>query len=321
MLFVKDLGPTAQMVAKRKLLGQYEERKSLFSVKCMNSQWGPCIQDAENAVPISQNFLNHVPEHPTVGKINIDGVDLRDADIGEKAYISSKMVFHHATVEMESVSEIKSHDTTGGKIHTSNDITNQGVFFGEKVHQNQTNDTPLCSYSLLARGKGFNCSIAGCKGTGNNSTMILEQSKLYSQEQMSEPTFDNCRSNLSEVKLKNLGKISNKLSSAPGQNHGVTSSSEVTQALIPDRSKPPTSQFIFDLPYLKARLGQINFFGRDSLIEQSSGMEVPFFNRMSNPKVSTCTNQVDLNASQPYRDDQPQSSSLDAHHRDLALQL
>lgn len=307
MLFVKDLGPTAQMVAKWKLLGQFQERKNLLPMKCTNTQCRPGILDPVNTVPMSQNFLDHVSEHCTVSKNTIGGVDMRKTGIGEKAYVDGKMVPHNATIEMDSVGEIKyALGTTGGKVHALNDVTDPGVFFGEKVNWNQTNDTDLCLYSLMARGKGFNCSIAGCKSTGNNSTMILDQSKLYNQAKVFESPLDHY-SKFSELKLKNLGlssfhhdAVSNKLSSAPGQNHGVRSSSKATHALISDGLKPPTSQFIFDLPYLRARLGQMNFSGRDRLLDQgSSGMEVPFLSRMSNPRASTCTRQGELNTPQP----------------------
>lgn len=310
-LFVKDFGPTAQMIAKRKLHGLF---KGQFSTTCSSVQWGRSNLDTMNTAPKSQIFPGHVAEHHTVTKNTIHRIDSRDADEGEKAYMGRKIGLSDAMVQIQSGNEKnKASDTIGEKVHTMNAMPIPGIYDREKVHQNQSNEIQLSSFSLFTQATGFNSSIAGYKSTDNRSTMILDPSKLDNQSRLLKSSSEHSHSNLSDPKLK-LHDLSSVY-----HGNGVNLSSDGGQTLIPDRRKSLTPKFIFDLPYLRARLDQINSSGHDSFLEQHSGMEVPFFNKMSNPRASIFTHGVELNA-QLYGDDQLQSL-LDIHHRDLAVQL
>ncbi|XP_024934851.1 uncharacterized protein LOC107431380 isoform X1 [Ziziphus jujuba] len=311
MLFVKDLGPTALMIAKRKLLGLF---KGQFSTACTGIQWGHSILDTMNITSKSQICLDHVAEHHTVTRNTIHRTDSSDADEGEKAYMGRKIGLSDAMVQVQSGSEKnKAHDTIGEKVHTMNVMTIPGVCGSEKVHPNQSNGIQLSTFSLFAHAAVFNSSIAGYKSTDNMSTMILDPSKLDDQSRSLESPSEHSHSNLSGPKLK-LHDLSSFY-----HDNGVNPSSEGSQTLTSDQWKSPTPKFIFDLPYLRARLDQKISSEHDSFLKQDSGMEIPFFNKMSNPRASFLTHGVELNA-QPYGDDQLQSS-LDIHHRNLALQL
>jgi hypothetical protein len=225
MLFVKDLGPTAQNIAKRKLLG--------CEIRTASSAFVPA------SVLISQNPINKM--RSSRGKTNLK---IDDGD-GEKVEVSL-----NAEREMGNTTTATHGSHTGGSLWS--------------------------------------------KETGNKSTrtmMILDNSKLVNQELLFQ---DGCRMNhVMESRLENnyynfqprlpwvlvsnndvsyfnhdqdkqksfsecvMGEHENPQAQC-STNNGTSCSFKAMKILQSNQTVQLPSNFVFNLPYLKTRLDQID---------------------------------------------------------------
>lgn len=259
MMFAKDLGPMVQTIARRKLLGWFPTQKSIFSMTSSNNHWGPSAQDTAFTASMCQNFVDQVYRHP---------MDSEGDGKGEKMNMSDKM------------------GSTSLKVQGGSDTSNPSVCLSHKLHQNQSSGNQLCPSGDL------NSLSAGFKITGNASTTMVSHAKLNIKAQALELAFDHSRSNLMRLGLKNTD-MSNYMSNFSHSevstsklspcyqgedNYGraeqgpfflVSGSCEADGAMTTDRCKTSTPHFIFDLPFLRARLGQANALGQDTFLQQS----------------------------------------------------
>lgn len=254
MMFAKDLGPIVQTIARRKLLGWFPTQKSIFSMTSSNNHWGPSAQDTALTASMCQNFVDQVHRHP------MDS----EGDGKEKMIMSDKM------------------GSTSLKVQGGSDTSNPSVCLSHKLHQNQSSGNQLCPSGDL------NSLSAGFKITGNASTTMVNDAKLNIKARALELAFDRSRSNLMRLGLKNtdMSNFSHSEVSTSNlspcylgeDNHGraeqgpfflVSGSCEADGVMATDRCKTSTPHFIFDLPYLRARLGQANALGQDTFLQQS----------------------------------------------------
>ncbi|KAH0995079.1 hypothetical protein GBA52_018943 [Prunus armeniaca] len=313
MLFVKDLGPTAQKIARKKLLGSFQLQKSQIPLASTFTQWAPSTLSDIFASSQSQNFQGNLHWHPSVMKSTGDSFHSWDADKREKGSLGGEIGIQSGKVAVASSSDRKnSHGTFGGKIQSS------------EFHQNRRNEIQLDSYSLKTHAADNSCSVFGFKNIGSNSTpLILNQWKSVNQTQSLEPPSDSSQSNLLEPRLRNLGfssfsRTKNKLSSFHLRGDCDQTKPETSQVSKTDQARPPVRQFTFDLPYLRAQLGKINSSGQDRFLQKGSGAELILPDKNSHQRASTCTRHLEMR--KPYSDYQNQPS-MDTQYTDLALQL
>ncbi|XP_020421487.1 uncharacterized protein LOC18773270 [Prunus persica] len=328
MLFVKDLGPTAQKIARKKLLGSFQLQKSQIPLASTFTQWAPSTLNDIFASSQSQNFQGNLHGHPSIKKSTGDSFHSWDADKRGKGSLGDEIGIQSGKVAVASSSDRQnSHGTFGGKIQSS------------EFHQNRRNEIQLDSYSLKTHAADNSCSVSGFKNIGSNSTPLIlnqwksvnraqslepPQWKSVNQTQSLEPPSDSSQSNLLEPRLRNLGfssfsRTKNKLSSFNSREDCDQTKAETSQVSKTDQARPPVRQFTFDLPYLRAQLGKINSSGQDRFLQKGSGAELILPDKNSHQRASTCTRHLEMR-NQPHSDYQNQPS-MDTQYTDLALQL
>lgn len=228
MLFVKDLGPTAQNIAKRKLLGCEIRTASAFS--------------PASYMLMSQNPLNKMRSFK--GKTNLE-------------------------IEGEGKKII------GSLFPNQNSCSN---------HLDSTNCV-----------EKFNLPNCGSKESGKKSRTTLDKN----QEQLSLSTQDKCQTNILESRLESNDKlpprpwllVSNEYVSHSNQDkiymqkstsecvmgecenteaqcstNGTSCSFKAMEILQSSQTVPLASNFVFNLPYLKTRLHQIDSWEQYKLL-------------------------------------------------------
>ncbi|KAJ6742401.1 BROMODOMAIN-CONTAINING PROTEIN [Salix viminalis] len=332
LLFVKDVGPTAQMVAKRKLdewpatAANFPTPGSNFWLQSPNCQTSAASTSA-HCPPTLDATITAACQN--VGQGN--RIDISDVNKGGGACNNFGM-----------------HGTSGKVAPNGNCYSEFGAIRGNAsfcndmnvagVYQNQNRGLLQGSYSPVADARDLNLLAAGSSKKDNGTAMHkLERSKMDNKSQPSGSGFKGVRSNALESRLSDTCSLSPSswplkttgMSSfnrhvgsthspstqclrgddqAPASqvpNHGPGSSPETIQALKPSEQLTPVSgNFIFDLPFLKTRLDQINSLGQNRFPQHGSGMQGPFPNRTG----------------EMYSDNRPHSS-LNTQHTNLALQL
>ncbi|CAL5423709.1 unnamed protein product [Camellia sinensis] len=272
MLFAKGLGPTAQMVANRKLQGCLKDDPN-FQTPASNS----FIQVATGQVPAAFASAHNGPStldtltpntswdlfDPLPGccsalkTTTTDIIDLTDADDGAKAHTSDRM---------------GDRSGLGGKIVTNRERDGKKTFSisdRDKVLEKQISNTHLGLSSSTSAAEVLN----SCKSLA----ATVDSSKTDSQVQPSNLASQNSCSNKFEFKLRNSNS-STSSSSWIWHTSGVSSLSwsdgSMAAAVGPKGEKSSSSQqegghtvesngvvplvspFAFDLPFLKARLNQ-----------------------------------------------------------------
>ncbi|XWS35450.1 hypothetical protein CRYUN_Cryun21dG0127000 [Craigia yunnanensis] len=364
MFFVKDLGPTAQMIAKRKLIGCSVDAsncwtpgsKYLFQEpECQNpnafcsSQRGlPILNSAFTAE--SENLFDHLHRFPNIsGNANYK-VDTSYAGAQEKAYARDQMLTPNASVEVApSSDEGKIPVAFRGDAHSSNAMDVFGLFGYDSSHQDQCSEMQLDSYPSSVGARDLNLSVAGLKNSGKNSTpIIMVKSNCYRQAPQLESSLAQSQANMLDLRSRNNYKLSplwtqltmgssicsetncsrqDKISPVRrrgGQNLTAQDEVEVSGSVEAGQESKASlmrvgSQFIFDLPFVRKRLDQINSLGKDKISHQVSGAEDPFLDEVNWKRQLACSHHKELRI-QTYNDSYKQFS-LDAQHSDLALQL
>ncbi|XP_048431727.1 uncharacterized protein LOC103960177 isoform X2 [Pyrus x bretschneideri] len=244
MLFVKDLGPTAQKIARKKLLGCSEMHESKAPLASTSSQLAPSRLSNVFTSPPSHNFQDKLNEHPSTMKIT-----------GKKGSLGDEMGIQSPTV--------------GGKVQCNEIHPNSPSL---KSHHAELADNS-CSVS------GFENT-----GNNSTPMILNQWKSVNQAQPLKQPSDYSFQSNFLDPRLSNMGfasfsKTKNKLSSLHLRGDDDQTKSEATQASKPDQGRPMLAQqFTFDLPYLRAQLGRINSSGQDRLsLQKGSGTELMVF--------------------------------------------
>ena len=294
MLFVKDLGPVIQTIARRKLRESFPVQNCQIPITSNCSSRETSTLKSAITAPISQNFKDLVHKHPTFATNSSGKTDFEDTDNKEKTSMDSKMA--EVSTQFSNEREII-QGVTWWNVENRNDTTIPGLCFSDKVHHDQSSNTQSHLLSLARAGELSSSSFAGSKNRENESTSLIDQAKLDNVAPSSEADFAHHYLKLSEVKLRNIDNSSfghseastSKLSfgcmtegdqfkATQGLIHVATNSAEAGQAMTLDRCKPWTFQFKCESPSLEARFGQLSAFGQRTFLQQSSTTAVKFFN-------------------------------------------
>lgn len=313
MLFVKDLGPIAQNIAKRKLLG-CEIRTASTSAPCRPNTFSPAT------ALMSQFPLNRFPDHSNETGSPREKIDLSG---GKTSFISDKTdnvkVGGTLNADREKVCSPLEGNTQG---------SHRWSFGCDKVFSNQS----FCSDSYYSRAcaDDMNFSDHGSKETGKKSMMmLLDKSKLVNQEKLSMSNLENFQADVLESKLENKCKFQSRPwplessdvscfvqdksqmpkssfecvmggrenAEAKCPTNEISCSSEGMEILKSDQTVSPASSFVFNLPYLKTRLDQINSSEQYRFLQQDSSGKTPFSAQVSYQGVLTRNPPTDLHAS------------------------
>ncbi|KAK7350353.1 hypothetical protein VNO77_08879 [Canavalia gladiata] len=283
-LFVKDLGPIAQNIAKRKLLG-CEIHTASTSAPCKPNN---CNTVTTSAL-MSQYPLDQFPDYPKEMKIPM-----------EKIVDKKEKVEETLNTERDKGYSPLEGNTNGSQkwaLGCGNVFPNQSFCFDS--HYSQT-----CAEDL-------NCLNQGSIEIGKKSRMmLLDKSKLVNQERPSMSILENSQSNALESRLQSNCKfqmqtwaiensdasclVQDKNQMQKWSSKSVTSdceaqrplneinhSSETMKILTSDQNVPLASTFVFNLPYLKTRLDQINFSEQYRFLQQDFSGKKPFSTQVS----------------------------------------
>ncbi|XP_010653117.1 uncharacterized protein LOC104879961 isoform X3 [Vitis vinifera] len=357
MMFVKDLGLVAQMVAKKKLQGWWPNEPNrptpssnhwFQAPKCENPAAG--ILDIKNATR-SEYPLYHIQGPAThVLKSSSGGIHLTVADEGVRADRDVTMANSGTGGEVAPNGGAKITCNGGrGKDHSSNRVNFPAVLGGNMVHQNQSTEIQLASYSSTCAGD-LNPSFDRTMNTGSKSRPILvDTGKLDHQVQplvlSSEPSQSNMFEKFTLKTVNTLAPPSWPLQTkeTPASSHTIgslhdsglqyisnedpataaptpkfTSSAQAGLVSGLNQPKPLVSQFIFDLPFLRSQLSQMNSSGQAGM-QRGSTAEGHFSDKRSYDRASMRAHRAEPSP-QPSHSSQ-QRSLLDSKPTDLALQL
>ena len=298
LLFVKDLGPTAQTVARRKLNGWLNTAAN-FSTPGSNF-WLQAPNFQNFAASTSAQYQPTFDATATAACQNVsqgDRIDMFDADKGGRAYAGNKLSLHGTSSEVapncncnSNFGAIKSEASFGNEMDVANVPKN------EKPHQSQNRGPQQGSHSCVTDARDLNLLTAdlsindddsarwkvgkgkmdnkprsqdlGFKDSGSNA-LESRSSDSYSFSPSSWPLKTTGMSSFN----RNMGNTqggSTRIVSAQcrgddqayttqGPSPGLGGSSERVTSLNPSKRPAPVSgHFIFDLPFLKTRLDQIN---------------------------------------------------------------
>ncbi|KAK9193730.1 hypothetical protein WN944_004427 [Citrus x changshan-huyou] len=340
MLFVRDLGPTAQIVAERKLHGCSAEAPNFQSSssncwfqapQCHKPPAHASVQQRQAALDnnsgsiMSQNLLEH-----HLGNQTVPGNSCGRTELCDSSKVGGSMDIYAASVEVEPNGVKNVPHAFEGDICRSSATKDSG---SEMVEKSRNNMAMSGSNSPTAAARELNFSVAGLKDKGSlSATMFSDKCMLDNQAQSSKSTSDyshsdllcfSLRTNHSSSSLWPLrttsmstspqtkGSISNPGSqclrridqaiTAQCQSHEVNDSSRSSPDLKSNQHLPLAPPFTFDLSYLKTRLGQITTPTRDKSLLPTGRS---FLDKTSYQKL-----------------DDHQQSSLDSKHTDLVLQL
>ncbi|KAI5561586.1 hypothetical protein BDE02_16G126800 [Populus trichocarpa] len=344
LLFVKDLGPTAQMVARRKLNGWLNTAAN-FSTPGSNF-WLQAPNCQNFAASASAQYPPTFDAPPSAACQNIsqgERIDMFDANKGGRAYAGNKLSLHGTSSEVAPNHNCYSNfGAIKSEVSFANEMDVANVSKNEKPHQSQNRGLQQGSHSYVTDARDLNLLTADLSINDDDSAMWkVGKSKMDNKPQSLDLGFKDSESNALENRLsdsysfspsswplkttgmssfnRNMGNTrsgstrilstqcrgGDQAFSTQGPSHGLGGSSEKIPALKPSEQPTPVSgQFIFDLPFLKTRLDQINSLGQNRFSQYGSGMQGPFPNRTG----------------ETYNDSRPHSS-LNTQHANLALQL
>lgn len=344
LLFVKDLGPTAQMVARRKLNGWLNTAAN-FSTPGSNF-WLQAPNCQNFAASASAQYPPTFDAPPSAACQNIsqgERIDMFDANKGGRAYAGNKLSLHGTSSEVAPNHNCYSNfGAIKSEVSFANEMDVANVSKNEKPHQSQNRGLQQGSHSYVTDARDLNLLTADLSINDDDSAMWkVGKSKMDNKPQSLDLGFKDSESNALESRLsdsysfspsswplkttgmssfnRNMGNTrsgstrilstqcrgGDQAFSTQGPSHGLGGSSERIPALkLSEQPTPVSGQFIFDLPFLKTRLDQINSLGQNRFSQHGSGMQGPFPNRTG----------------ETYNDSRPHSS-LNTQHANLALQL
>ncbi|XVE84291.1 hypothetical protein DITRI_Ditri17bG0001100 [Diplodiscus trichospermus] len=325
MLFVKDLGPTAQMIAKQKLIGCSVDAsncwtpnsKRLFQEpECLNLN---AFRSTQRGLPLLnyafdaeyENLFDHLHRGP-----NISGTGTR-----EKAYARHQMFTTNAPAEAgPSSDERKIPVAFRGDDCSSNAVDVFGLLGCDRLNQDQWSEIQLDSYPSSVGVRELNLSLASGK---NPTPIIMVRSNFYSEAPRLESSLAQSQASMLDLRSRNnlpsrpqqtmgssicgetncsrQGIISPVLRSG-GQDITAQDKIEVSGSVEArheskgsQRMKQVGSQFIFDSPFLTTRLDQINSLGKDKILHQGyAGAEDPFMEKVNWKRQLACSHHREL---------------------------
>lgn len=327
MLFVKDLGPTAQMVAEKKLqfsadTSKYQTSNNWFQAQNCHTnmeanvaQRRPSTSNTTITTPKSKNVLDLLHGQPSVIRNSCDRINFGDADKGQEATVGDKCVSGDI-VAVALNRSMSVHGALDVEVHASDE---------KKILGDHSCEVRLDSYSFTAGVGDLNCLVAKPqKMSGESAALELSKGGLDHEAQFLESASKCSKSNVPESLLgKNYSSPSswtlqttgdNAMSSscqvedarpissleylmdhdeviaAQGGSDGACRSSVAGQTSKQDQPMPQASQFVFDLPYLRTRLDQTSALGSDRFSQQLSPCSKgPPFPKMSYQRGSSCS--------------------------------
>lgn len=304
MMFAKDLGPTAQMVAKRKLNqiptsdSRVEAPLSQVSSAFTFSPFKPSTQDSVSTSS-SQKLIGLFPRSQTT-QIPVNGIiDLPDADEEENAYYTIEKVCNLGNQGLSKRNEMS--------------------FFHVKGSQYQ-----MGSYSSSAGTKPV--SLASDTGKLADKACIFSNSCTNSKAEFKERSKNSSSSTSWISQASGLSS----LSQTNGSTDSLNSRSQATPMLAPSNgfsnSKAQANhnlepngltssvRFTFDLPFLQSQMNHMNY------IQQGFGNEGSIFDHKGSMSLN-CAHQEEPTSTHSFLSGQLLSGSLDIPDTDLALQL
>ncbi|KAI3472985.1 hypothetical protein Pfo_030036 [Paulownia fortunei] len=328
MSYVKGLGPIAQMVAKRKLLGKQESNIGwIGSEKCQISaaKQRKCGSLDENAF---RTFRDFAPGCNPFLKAS-DIVDLTED--GEEANGRNRRVSYGIP------GKERSSDCGGAPGKEKIDIPSSPAVTLTTRRGSINVDMVAKKGGVSTRNpvaRDLNCSASNSSRSTNNSNRSNNNTNTSFRDDNVRPVIlalENSHSNVAEFKSKRNKKSCNIVPSpSPALGSFGESSAAAVSSLGHQQNQPLPliSQFTFDLPFLKARLNQMN------ALERGSGefLKRPSYSYSSFEKggggggggggverALNCTRQAESVAiNKPFLYNHQSSPSLDSN---LALQL
>lgn len=327
MLFVKDLGPTAQMVAEKKLqfsadTSKYQTSNNWFQAQNCHTdmeanvaQRRPSTSNTTITTPKSKNVLDLLHGQPSVIRNSCDRINFGDSDKGQEATVGDKCV-RGDIVAVALNRSMSVHGALDVEVHASDE---------KKILGDHSCEVRLDSYSFTAGVGDLNCLVAKPQNMSSESAALeLSKGGLDHEAQFLESATKCSKSNVLESLLgKNYGSPSswtlqtngdNAMSSscqiedgrpissleylmdhdeviaAQGGSDGARRSSVAGQTSKVGQPMPQASQFVFDLPYIRTRLDQTSALGSDRFSQQLSPCSKgPPFPKMSYQRGSSCS--------------------------------
>ncbi|OMO88485.1 hypothetical protein CCACVL1_08351 [Corchorus capsularis] len=359
MLFVKDLGPIAQKIAKRKLIGCLIDASNCWStpdsrhwvqeLECQNPKAFGSTQrglatPGSAFIAAPGNLFDHFHRGPNIfGNANYK-VNSSYATAGEKAYAMDQMLIRNASADIQSSEEKRTPVSFRGDDRSSSATDVFGHFGSDRFHQDHCSEIQLGFSAFSFGAQQPNLSVAGLKNSGKSLTPItmlgsdscthapqLQSSSAQYQANMWDLRSGNNYNVSASWPQQTMG--SSICSEAKGSIHNdnipiprswgqdISAADEVETSGFVEASEPMrlNSQFIFDLPFLKKRLDQINSSGKDKIFQQGFSAEDPFLDKPNWKRESIYSQHKELSI-QTYNDGY-KPFSLDAQHGDLALFL
>ncbi|XP_059428883.1 uncharacterized protein LOC132162621 isoform X3 [Corylus avellana] len=330
MLFVKDLGSTAQMIAEQKLVGLsaeaskyqtsnywFQAQKCHTDMESNSAKLGPSTLNTIITAHKPQNFLDHPYGQPSVVRKSCDRLNLVDADKGKDANVGDKLGIPGDAVEVTPYSNLKNAlGAFNGEVHASDEEKNLGVFGNDKIIEDRSYEVQLGSYSFTAGTGDLDCLVAKFQNTGRKPTTLESNEGNSDQPAQLELPSKCSNSNVSDSPLKNSHSSPTSWSLRNMGENGMSSFSQAKGSMQKSSLEYPTAH------------DQVIAAGGPSYgvcsSSEAGGQTLKSDQQASQfifdlPYLRTRLDQMSCwTRTQPRSDDQ-QRSSLDTHH--LALQL
>jgi hypothetical protein len=343
MQFVKDLGPTAQMVANKKLAKYLQIEAS----NCQ-SQTPTLLANTPNCLPPAPSltqapaYLDGVNNGAYKGKMAcIDSTSIRDmvpsSDImgicgnpqRENAYfnnIKDVKIGSSGEIAANARENMDIYSLSKGKMICTDDNMDLHGNGRYDANQNQNRAIWLGAHSPLIGNENINSPA------GNGNTNVCSKNKptdMVAAELQSRLLELMCRSNnysdtsfLPPQASKLLDQVTTSMHGLGSQNEGGANSAQAAQSL--KWSRPTLQQAICDFPNVQMQLNKEKLFGQGTVLQQALHIEtahkMALLHAMSfYDKATPESHQAEASA-QCFQGIQGQSLT-DTKQLDLALQL
>lgn len=350
MLFVRDLGPTAQMIAKRKLHGLSTASFQISNSNCWfqtpkgqnppafaSAQQRPTALDTTFSSSMSQNLSDHHQGPRTFPGNSSHRTDLCDIDKRGKAYTGDRLGTHSPSLEVEPNSDGRRIPSAFGRIIcTSSAINAIGVLGSDKVHKGENNGINLSSNSSMA-ARELNFSVRGLKDAGKKSTMISDKNKLDNQAWSLDSNMEYSPSDMFRFNLLNNASSSSLL--RPLQTTSMSTSCQ-TKASLSNLGSQCLRGDVGAIAAQGQSHDELGSSGTSQAIESSQPLPLVSQFTFDLPYLKTRLDQINTSSRQDrllqqcsgtggsilekmsyQRVDNHHQSSLDPKHTDLVLQL
>ncbi|XP_031271602.1 bromodomain-containing protein DDB_G0270170-like [Pistacia vera] len=350
MLFVRDLGPTAQMIAERKLHGlstasfQISNSNCWFQTpKCQtpaafaSAQQRPTALDTTFSSSISQNLSDHHQGYRTFPGNSSHRTDLCDIDKRGKAYTGDRLGTDSPSLEVKPNNDGRKIPSAFGRIIcTSSAINAIGVLGSDKAHKGENNGINLNLNSSMA-ARELNFSVRGLKDAGEKSTMISDKNKLDNQAWSLDSNMEYSPSDMFKFNL--LNNASSSSLSGPLQTTSMSTSCQ-TKASLSNLGSQCLRGDVGAIASRGQSHNELGSSGTSQAIESSQPLPLVSQFTFDLPYLKTRLDQINTSSRQDrllqqcsgtggsilekmsyQRVDNHHQSSLDPKHTDLVLQL